>query len=365
MTSLAKIPATIITGFLGAGKSTLIRHMLQNAGGKRIALIVNEFGDVGMDADLIKGCGIEGCADEDVIELANGCICCTVADDFLPTIEMLLDRPDKPDHIVIETSGLALPKPLVRAFAWPEVKSRVTVDGVVTVVDAPAVAAGTFAHNPEAVAAQRAADESLDHESPLHELFHDQLNCADLVILSKADLVDAATAADVQYHVAEDARPGVSILVTDHGKLDPAVLLGLGAGAEDDLDSRPSHHEHGHHDHDHDHDHDHGHHHHDHDHDAFDSVIAPVPSYASAKAAEQAILPILQRPDVLRVKGFVAVEGKPMRLAVQGVGPRLETYFDEEWPEGRNAGRLAVIGLQHMDKTAIVQILADTTTAAA
>ena len=161
-----KIPATIITGFLGAGKTTVIRHLLENANGKRIALIINEFGDLGFDRGLVTGCGIEGCDDDSVMELTNGCICCTVADDFLPTMEALLDRPEPPEHIVIETSGLALPKPLVRAFNWPEIRSRVTVDGIVTVVDAPAVTEGRFAHDPDAVQTQREADEMLDHDSP-------------------------------------------------------------------------------------------------------------------------------------------------------------------------------------------------------
>ena len=136
--SRAKIPATIITGFLGAGKTTLIRHMLENAKGRRIALIINEFGDVGVDGEVLKGCGEAVCRQEDVIELANGCICCTVADDFAPAMRKLLDRPIPFDHIVIETSGLALPQPLVRAFSWPEISSRVTVDGVVAVVDGKA-----------------------------------------------------------------------------------------------------------------------------------------------------------------------------------------------------------------------------------
>src|SRR5215467_6412790 len=187
----AKIPATVITGFLGAGKTTLIQHLLRNANGRRLALVINEFGELGVDGELLRSCGIEACKDEDIVELANGCICCTVADDFLPTIEKLLSRPAPPDHIVIETSGLALPKPLVKAFSWPEVRTRVTVDGVIAVVDGPAAAAGRFADNPEAVAEQRAADESLDHESPLAELFEDQLACADLVILNKVDQLDA------------------------------------------------------------------------------------------------------------------------------------------------------------------------------
>src|SRR5271169_4690747 len=188
---MAKIPATIITGFLGAGKTSLVRHLVEHAQGRRIALLINEFGELGIDRELLLGCGIQGCRPEDVVELANGCICCTVAEDFLPTLEKLLDRPDPPDHILIETSGLALPKPLVQAFAWPEVKARVTVDGVIAVVDAAAVSAGRFATDPAALAAQRAADPSVDHDNPLEEVFEDQLAAADLVVLNKTDLLSA------------------------------------------------------------------------------------------------------------------------------------------------------------------------------
>ena len=118
MSDLAKIPVTVITGFLGAGKTTLIRHLMTNAGGRRLAVLVNEFGTVGVDGDILKSCAIEDCPAENIVELANGCICCTVADDFIPTIEALMALPTRPDHILIETSGLALPKPLLKAFDW-------------------------------------------------------------------------------------------------------------------------------------------------------------------------------------------------------------------------------------------------------
>ncbi|PTB85748.1 cobalamin biosynthesis protein CobW, partial [Pseudidiomarina aestuarii] len=261
MAQLGKIPATVITGFLGAGKTTMIRNMLENAGGKRIALIINEFGDLGVDREVINGCGISGSAEDDVVELANGCICCTVADDFLPTIKGLIDRDTPPDHIVIETSGLALPKPLVKAFNWPEIRSRVTVDGVVAVLDGAALRDGLFAHDHHAVQAQREADDNLDHESPLEELFEEQLHCADMVVLNKTDLLSAAEVAKVEADIrAELKRPSVKIIATAHSKVENAVLLGLGAAAEDDLDSRPSHHDDGH----------------EHDHDDFESFVVSL-----------------------------------------------------------------------------------------
>ena len=234
---ISKIPTTIITGFLGAGKTTLIRHMLQNAQGRRIALIINEFGDLGVDGDILKGCGDETCREEDVMELSNGCICCTVADDFIPTMEKLLAREDRPDHIVIETSGLALPQPLVRAFNWPGISTQVTVDGVVTVVDGKAVTEGRFAHSVAAVDAQRQLDENLDHETPLSELFEDQIACADMIVVNKTDLLEGAEAEALVGTLRDSSRSGVQVVTTSMGKLPVDVLLGQGIGAESDLDS--------------------------------------------------------------------------------------------------------------------------------
>ena len=230
-----KIPATVVTGFLGAGKTTMIRNLIEQANGKKLALVINEFGDLAVDGELLKGCGNPDCTDEDIFELANGCICCTVADDFLPTIEKILALPEPPDHIVIETSGLALPKPLVQAFGWPEVRTRVTVDGVVAVLDGPAVAAGRFADDPDRVDALRAADDELDHESPLHELYEDQLACADLVLLNKTDLMDDAAINRVSGEVGGRLRRGVRMVNTANGVIDTGILLGIDAAAEDDL----------------------------------------------------------------------------------------------------------------------------------
>ncbi|GGD04588.1 cobalamin biosynthesis protein CobW [Aureimonas glaciei] len=351
----SKIPATVITGFLGAGKTTLIRNLLENAGGRRIALIINEFGDLGVDGDLLKGCGIETCSEDDVVELTNGCICCTVADDFLPAMAKLLARPGKLDHIVIETSGLALPQPLVAAFNWPEVKARVTVDGVITVIDASAVAAGRFADDEESIAAQRAEDESLDHDNPLEELFEDQIRAADLVILNKADLVDADAMEAVRAAVAQAAgdRP-VKAIVASNGKLPADVLLGLGSATEDTIASRRSHHEI---------EHEGGE---MHDHDDFESFVAEAGAIADPAAFAEGLKALIGRHDILRLKGFAAVPGKPMRLVVQAVGGRVETYFDRPWRESETrATRLVVIGLHDgLDETAIGREIAALTLAA-
>ena len=345
----AKIPATVVTGFLGAGKTTLIRHMLENANDKRIALIINEFGDLGVDGGILKGCGIENCAEDDVMELSNGCICCTVAEDFVPTMQKLLDRADAPDHIVIETSGLALPQPLVRAFNWPEISTRVTVDGVVTVVDGKAVAEGRFAHDVAAVDAQRALDENLDHETPLSELFEDQIACADMIVVNKADLLGEAEAGALVGRLRSESREGVQVVKATMGALPVDVLLGQGIGAEADMEARHEVHHHHHQDDDED-DHDH---HHDHDHDEFESFVVARDEIADPAAFTEQVAGIIRQHDILRLKGFAAVAGKPMRLTLQAVGPRIDTYFDRPFGADARETRLVVIGQAGLDRAAI------------
>ena len=350
-----KTPATIVTGFLGAGKTTLIQNLLRQAD-RRIALIVNEFGDLGVDGGLIRGCGIEGCADDDVVELSNGCICCTVADDFVPAMTKLLDRADPPDHIVIETSGLALPQPLVRAFRWPELATRLTVDGVVTVLDGPAVAAGTFAADPGAVDRQRAADDGLDHETPLSELYADQVACADMIVVNKADLLAEGTAPLVA-ELKAAARAGVQVVPATMGALPVEVLLGRAQAAEADLSAR---HE-VHHDHDDDHggDHEDGHHHadhhhdHDHGHDAFESFVVEGPEVDDPAAYAARLAQVIRDHGILRLKGFASVAGKPMRLAVQAVGPRVAHHFDRPLGADPRGSRMVVIGQTGLDRAAI------------
>jgi cobalamin biosynthesis protein CobW len=343
VSNLAKVPATIVTGFLGAGKTTLVRHVMAQAAGRRIAIIVNEFGSLGIDGDLLKSCGIPGCEEDNIVELANGCICCTVADDFIPTMQALLDRPEPPEHILIETSGLALPKPLIKAFNWPAIRSRVTVDGVVTVVDGPAVAAGRFADDPQAVAAQRAADGSLDHDNPLAEVYEDQLGAADLVVLNKADLLDEAALAALRAAIAAQIPRQVKVVAAREGALDIAVLLGLEAAAEDDLAARPSHHDGAD----------------DHEHDDFDSFVVAMPEAASAEALVEKLSRVAGAFDILRMKGFASVPGKPMRLAVQGVGTRFRHHFDRAWTPGEaRQGQLVVIGQAGLDKAAIAAAIA-------
>jgi cobalamin biosynthesis protein CobW len=338
-----KIPATVVTGFLGAGKTTLIRHMLENAGGRRIALIINEFGDLGVDGDILKGCGDAACVQDDIMELSNGCICCTVAEDFIPTMEKLLARDTLPDHIVIETSGLALPQPLIRAFNWPQISTRVTVDGVIAVVDGKAVVEGQFAHNVAAVDAQRKQDENLDHETPLSELFEDQIACADMIVINKSDLLQSGEADALFARLKQDSREGVQVVRATMGALPVDVLLGQGIGAEGDLEARHELHHHHHEEDD----------HHAHDHDEFESFVVTRPEISDPAAFAAQVAEVIRAHDILRLKGFAAVAGKPMRLTLQAVGPRVDTYFDQPFGQAPRQTRLVVIGEAGLDRAAI------------
>ncbi|MEM7619247.1 MAG: cobalamin biosynthesis protein CobW [Pseudomonadota bacterium] len=357
-----KIPATIITGFLGSGKTTMVRHVLQNAAGKRIALIINEFGDIGVDGGLLKGCGISGCSDDNMIELSNGCICCTVADDFIPSMTSLIERDTPPEHILIETSGLALPQPLIRAFNWPEIRNRVTIDGIIALVDAAALSEGHFANNEEHVKSQQQNDDSLDHATPLSELFEDQLTSADIVVLNKIDLVSKQNLQDITNTITKQTRQGVQIIKASHGALPLEALLGLEKQAETDIKARHEINHHHHHEHENIHDeHDHHHDHHSHDnhgHDAFESFQISFGTISHLDDFITKLEHTIQTFDILRLKGFASVANKPMRLVIQAVGPRIEHYFDrpKETSE-QDKTELTVIGFAGLDHQAIEKAL--------
>jgi cobalamin biosynthesis protein CobW len=340
--SLARVPCTIVTGFLGAGKTTLIRHVIANAQGRRLAVIVNEFGDVGIDGEILKGCGNAACPEDNIVELANGCLCCTVADEFVPALDSILAR-NGVEHIVIETSGLALPKPLVQAFHWPAIKSRVTVDGVVVVVDGAALADGRVAHDLKALAQQRLADAALSHDDPIEEVFEDQIACADLVVLNKRDLIDATGLAKAQAAIAGALPRSVKIITTADGKVDQKLLLGLGVGTEHDIDNRHTRHDDEQ----------------DHDHEDFDSFVVPLQEIADPAALATRVTALAEEFDVLRVKGFAAVANKQMRLLVQAVGSRVTHQYDRPWAANEaREGRLVVIGLKGLDRAAVTRALA-------
>ena len=354
-----RLPVTVITGFLGAGKTTVLRHLLTRSG-QRLAVMVNEFGSVGLDGDLIRSCGF--CPDDEMdgrlVELNNGCLCCTVQDDFLPTMEQLLERADQLDGIVVETSGLALPRPLLQALDWPAIRSRVHVNGVVTLVDGEALAAGSPVADREALEQQRRDDPSLDHITAIDELFRDQLQAADLVLLSRADRLSSSQLDALQINLNEQTRPGTALLPVAHGAVDTSVVLGLEHHASEPTDHHNHDHDHDHHGHDHDHDHDH----HDHSHVEMVSGGLRLEGEFDRDALEQLLPRLVSEHQVLRLKGRVWLPSKTLPLQLQMVGPRLNSWFEAAptaaWRPGSGAGvDLVVLSLQESATASIEQAL--------
>ena len=332
-----KIPTTVITGFLGSGKTTLVRHILENNQGRRIAIIVNEFGEMGVDGDIIEQCAI-GCEDEkageNVIELPNGCLCCTVQEEFFPVMKELVDRREQIDHILIETSGLALPKPLVEAFNWPEIKSSCTVDAVITVVDGPAAAEGLFAAHPEKVDEMRKLDENLDHESPLHELFEDQLAAADMVLLNKSDQMNTDQKTAVYELLEKELPDAVKVIETQFGRAELNVLLGQNSASEAHIHNIQDHHSKHHEDDGDD----------DHHHDEFDSVNIELAEVDIDKLIGT-LTQLVDENEIYRIKGFLNIGGKSMRCVLQGVGRRFDYYYDRLWGvDETRSSKLVLIG---------------------
>ncbi|KST67554.1 cobalamin biosynthesis protein CobW [Mastigocoleus testarum] len=328
-----KIPVTVITGFLGAGKTTLVRNLLKNNQGRRIAVLVNEFGEVGIDGEILRGCQVcdqEGNPQTNIVELNNGCLCCTVQEEFYPVMQQLVERRDSIDCILVETSGLALPKPLVQAFRWHQIRNAATVDGVVTVVDCQALAMGHLVNDFAALEKQRESDESIEHETPLEELFEDQLAFADLVLLTKTDLVDKDTVARVTESLQNQVPPGVKIVPCDHGEINTDLLLGFNAAVEDNLKNRPSHH-----DHEEEHEHD----------DGINSVEFVLDQGFEPKVLINKLQELVQQEEIYRIKGFINVPQKPMRMILQGVGNRFDSFYDRMWlDEEPRQTRLVFIG---------------------
>ncbi len=341
---MEKIATTIITGFLGAGKTSLIKNLLSKNRDKKIALIINEFGDLGIDKEVLSSCGLKNCLSDDIIELSNGCICCTLGDDFLPAMERILAMSPPPDHIIIETSGLALPQPLIKAFEWPSVKLNAAPPAVVVVLDCNALSNGRFVSDESAVEKQRKDDDSLDHLSPLEELFNSQLSAANVVILNKSDLIKPIELAIIKGNLKENIPSGVLLLEAKNADVPSEILFSNFPAQEKNKDEE-------HHEQDHDHDH-------DHDHDQFISFRVDLANISNSANLERALIEIIKQQDILRIKGFIFNPAKTHREVIQAVGTSINRYFDIPISQSDfKTSRLIIIGLRTMDKQQITRAL--------
>tara|TARA_B100000965_G_scaffold297261_1_gene255568 strand:- start:2264 stop:3295 length:1032 start_codon:yes stop_codon:yes gene_type:complete len=320
-----RLPVTVVTGFLGAGKTTLLRHLLIE-GKQRLAIVVNEFGTVGLDGDLLKSCGFcpENEVDERIVELNNGCLCCTVQDDFLPAMDDLISRSNHLDGIIIETSGLALPKPLLQALNWPAIRSSVFINGVVTLVDGYALSKGSPVGDIESFKEQIANDISIDHLTPINDLFRDQLISADVVLISRSDLISSEDFSFVKDEVKKYSNLTANILPLSNGKIDPSVILGI--SNEPNFIVSPDQHDH------------------DHDHDHVDVISEHLrlETPIDQDAFREILLNLVPKFQILRIKGRCWIEGKAFPLQIQMVGTRFTSWFE---PTNEDAWRPSEFGI--------------------
>ncbi len=327
-----RIPVTIVTGFLGAGKTTLLRQLLKHSK-HRLGVIVNEFGTIGLDGDLIQTCGF--CPDDEVekrvVELRNGCLCCTVQDDFLPAMLELLSHSNKLDGILIETSGLALPKPLLQALNWPSIRTKVYVNGVVTVVDGESLATGNPVGDPKIIEIQRKEDPSLDHLTSIKELFCDQLEVADLVLITRSDICSVQSLEQVKVELATKVRKATPLIPIALGNVNPSLILELDH-PNDFNDSNP------------DSSTDHHHHH-------FEMKTCSLRFECDLDkiALENHLKTLVVKHKILRVKGRCWLPGKSIPLQLQMVGSRLNTWYEKvpesAWTPQLNGIDLVFLGL--------------------
>jgi G3E family GTPase len=340
---IEKIPVTVLTGFLGAGKTTLLNYILREKHGRKIAVIENEFGEIGIDGGLVLE------STEEIYEMTNGCVCCVgaVREDLVRIVRMLVERPDRLDHIIVETSGLADPYPVAQTFFLDDpIAKQVTLDAVVTMVDAKHIAA----HLDDLVL------DGSDNQAV------DQIVCADRIVINKVDLVGPDEIASLTQRI-RGLNATAEIVESSYAQIDLGKIFGVGANEfsqilveTDGLHEED--HAHGHEEHDHEHEHEHAQHDDDHADHQHDESVSSVGIEVDADVdldALQAWLAELRDSDaanMFRMKGILAAQGQSHRYVLQGVHNVIELRAAQVWGTEPRTCRIVFIG-RDLDRAAL------------
>ena len=307
-----RIPVIVVSGFLGSGKTTFLRYLIKNTN-KKFGLLINEFGEVGIDGDLIKNCN--KCQDkgsEAVIELNNGCLCCTVQDDFVPAIKTLLKLNTGIEVIIIETSGLALPIPLLKALNWPEIRTFIYLDLVVGLVNGETMLNGSPIYDLTEINNQFEQTKIIEHNSSINELFEEQLQVADVVLISRSDLLNEKEFFFIKEKIQEKIGIEVPVLKSINGKINLEFIFNSNIDKRDFNEFMSE-----------DNDHD------DHDHLEIFSESYKSDYFLDKQEFEMEMTKILNSINILRIKGRLWIPDKILPLQIQIVGKKINTWYEE------------------------------------
>jgi len=306
---VSRIPVIVVSGFLGSGKTTFLKYLIEKTN-KKFGLLINEFGDIGIDGDLLKNCS--SCnedSSESIIELNNGCLCCTVQDDFIPSIQTLLNTNIDLDAIIIETSGLALPIPLLKALSWPEIRTSIYLDLVITTVNGESMINGSPINDLCSINTQYKDIKKIDHLSSIDELFKEQIEVSDVVLISRADLISEEEFILIKNDLQRKVKPNIPIIKSFNGETNLGFIFDSSIkknNFQEILTDK-----------------------HDHSHARIFSDFIKTDYFLDKNQFELEMSQILKDVNVLRIKGRVWIPQKNMPLQVQIVGRKINTWYEK------------------------------------
>jgi len=304
-----RIPVIVVSGFLGSGKTTFLRYLLEKSN-KKLGLLINEFGDIGIDGDLLKNCS--SCHEDSyksIIELNNGCLCCTVQDDFIPSIQSLLKTNKDLDAIIIETSGLALPIPLLKALNWPEIRTSIYLDFVICTVNGESMMNGSPINNLYSIKSQYQDIKKIDHFSSIEELFKEQLEVSDIVLISRSDIISEKQFNFIKRDLERKVRHNVPIIKSFNGETNLGFILDPNIKKNNYQEFIKDEHVHSH--------------------AKIFSDFIKTSYFLEKNEFEYEMSQILSEINILRIKGRVWTPKKKLPLQVQIVGRKINTWYEK------------------------------------